>query len=113
MPNALVEDAGRDHVYDLRHSTFGDAEIGPSAPILGPILQRLDRAIADLLEYNLDVSGGVDGITDTFVHIGRRLLAFPGGPLWRDPTAPVTGPIPLNLAEVVETYGDARRELST
>ncbi|WDS52090.1 hypothetical protein SEA_CARON_64 [Microbacterium phage Caron] len=109
MPNRLVEDAGRDHVYKLRHTTRGDAELGPDALLLGPLLERLDKAVADVLEYALDVSGGVDGITDTFMRLRRLAFSLPGGPLAEDPEACDLPPIPLNLASILATpEGTAR-----
>ncbi|WDS51698.1 hypothetical protein SEA_BARNSTORMER_61 [Microbacterium phage Barnstormer] len=103
MPNRQVEDAGRDHVYALRHTTRGDAELGPDAPILGPLLEKLDKAVADVLEYHLDVSGGVDGLMATFEHVRRMTLALPGGVLWNRPAQVETPPpyYALNPADLL------------
>jgi hypothetical protein len=82
MPDAVILAAARDHVYELRHRYHSDVELGPDSYLLRPLLDRMDAIVADLLEYHLDVAGGIDGVAaalDRLTHYARHL---PGAPAW-------------------------------
>lgn len=83
MPNAELEDKGRDLVYALRTTEPSIALTGTDGFVLGPIIARLNAAVADFLEYHLDVSGGVDGIARVYDTLKGHALSLPGAALWQ------------------------------
>lgn len=100
MPNAVIERAARHHVKHLRAvaEASPDAFLSPDAYTLAPLLAAHANAVADLLEYYLDVEGGVDGIWAVRVLLKEMALGLPGGQLW---------------APAVEEEGAARRSART
>lgn len=89
MPDRRVESAARDHVHELRHRDYCPTELGPDEYILGPLMRRLDDAVADILEYHLDIQGGTDGIKATFDRLCEVAHQLPGLPDWVPSTSPV------------------------
>ncbi|AWY05746.1 hypothetical protein SEA_GRETCHEN_59 [Microbacterium phage Gretchen] len=80
MPNLRVEEAARDHVYHLRHRQMDMLNLGPDDFILSPLIQKLDRAIAAVLEHLTDIGGGVEGVTYTHALLADYAMRLPGGP---------------------------------
>lgn len=78
MPNLIVEEAARDHVYHLRHRDLPLHTHGPEDYVLTPLLRTLDKAVAAVLEHFTDVSGGVEGITYTYAVLADHALRLPG-----------------------------------
>lgn len=77
MPDLRLERVARNHVYTLRHEEPGIDEVGTDRYLLGPILERLNAAVADLLEYHLDASGGHDGIAATVARLAHLAESIP------------------------------------
>ncbi|WNT44378.1 hypothetical protein SEA_MABODAMACA_62 [Microbacterium phage Mabodamaca] len=78
-----MEDRGRELVFTLRTSEPALALTGMDAFVLGPIMARLNAAVADFLEYHLDVSGGVDGIARAYDVLKGHALSLPGAALFQ------------------------------
>lgn len=77
MPDAKVTFAARMHIHSLRTEEPGLDEVGTDGYVLAPILSRLNAAVADLLEWHVNVSGGPLGVTDTAEHLSRLADALP------------------------------------
>lgn len=68
MSNFQIERAARLHVQHLRQAAetgCSMSNLSPDAYVLGPLIKAHAKATADLLEYYLDVEGGVDGVSAT------------------------------------------------
>lgn len=68
MPNFAIERTARLHVMHLRRAAeegCSFTHLSPDAYTLAPLVAAHARALADLLEYFLDVEGGVDGVAAT------------------------------------------------
>lgn len=78
MPDTLVERAARYFIADARDYTVANNPVSrhPDGAILGPLVVAYAHAAADLMEYLVDVDGGIEGIAEfrAILHAHEGLL---------------------------------------